>query len=438
MTDYHILAAIQDTLKIVYGEGIVNQFADETTLYNLFSKSSRKPAGLGYQFSLRNARAQGVGARKESIFLPEALVGKTDSSTILPKYNYGTLRLTGPMIYAAKGNVAAFVDGLADSVDDIYKSIVTDLTRQCAGDGFGLLATLSAASVALSQSATWAVTCANTAGIQRCIEGMIVDFYTSAGAIDQSSVASRILNVDPATSVLTMEVHDGTYMAKHPLEAARGYTIVEEAVPDAARIVRYGAREAAHATTNTPIEMTGLDGIFDDGTLLATFQDIVVADNPKWRANVLGNSGTPRALTVDLMLQSIDVARVKSGKKIQTMMFGVGQRRKYANLLIGDVRFAPTTLRGGYEVLTFSAGDGSVEMVVAPDLSPGKIFFMPNGVIKKYELTPLGWGNLDQQMHQRSGYDEWDQFLRVYSNLGCEERNSLTLLTDLIEPSLYT
>ncbi|MBL0716796.1 MAG: phage major capsid protein [Desulfosarcina sp.] len=437
MADYHILSAIQDTLKIVYGEGIVNQFADETTLYNLFSKSSRKPSGLGYQFSLRNARAQGVGARKESIFLPEALVGKTDKSTILPKYNYGTLRLSGPMIYAAKGNVGAFVDGLADSVDDIYKSIVTDLNRQCAGDGFGLLATLSAASDVLSVAAEWDVTCDNTAGIQRCIEGMVVDFYTSAGAIDQSSVASRIVNVDPATNVITMEANTGAYMAKHPIEAARSYVIVAEAVPDAARVVRYGAREASHATTNTPIEMTGLDGIFDDGTLLATFQDITVASSPKWRANRIHNSATPRALSLDLMLQSIDVSRVKSGKKIQTMILGVGQRRKYANLLIGDVRFAPTTLKGGYEVLTFSAGDGSIEMVVAPDVSPGKIFFMPNGVIKKYELTPLGWGNLDQQMHQRSGYDEWDQFLRVYSNLGCEERNSLTLLTDLIEPDLY-
>jgi hypothetical protein len=58
--------------------------------------------------------------------------------------------------------------------------------------------------------------------------------------------------------------------------------------------------------------------------------------------------------------------------------------------------------------------------------------------IKKYELTPLGWGNLDgSQMHRRAGYDEWDLYLRLYTNLGCEQRNSLTLLGDLVEPSLY-
>jgi len=440
MADYHVLAAIQDTLKIVYGEGITNQFKGEKTTYNHFLKSNRKPAGLGYVFATRYARAQGIGARKESVMLPEALVGKTDQSKILPKYNYGVLRLSGPMIEASKGNIGAMVDGMSDAVQDIYQGIVVDLNRQSCGDGFGELATLSANSDALSQSAEWDVTCnvAGGIGVSRCIEGMLVDFYAAGTAIDQSSVASRIASVNPATNVITMEAHDAEYMASHPITAARGYTIVEEAVPSGSRVVRIGAREAAHATTNTPIEMTGLDGIYDDGTLLASFQDITVADNPKWAATLLGNSGTPRELTLDLMLQAIDVSRVKSGKAIQTMRMGVGQRRKYAGLLIGDVRFAPTTLRGGYEVLTFSAGDGSIEMVIDPSLSPGKIFFEPNNVIKKYELTPLGWGNLDQQIHQRSGYDEWDQFLRIYSNIGCEQRNCLTLLTDLIEPSLFT
>jgi hypothetical protein len=123
---------------------------------------------------------------------------------------------------------------------------------------------------------------------------------------------------------------------------------------------------------------------------------------------------------------------------IKTMRMGLGQRRKYANILLPDVRFAPTELRGGYETLTFAGGDGSVKMVIDPDLSPNKIYCEPDGVIQKYEMTPLGWGNLDQQIHQRAGYDEWDQFLRIYTNIGCEQRNCLTLIKDLVEPNLYT
>lgn len=437
--DYHDLQAIQDTLKNVYGAGLMAQFADERTTYNQFPKSSRKPRGLGYFFGLRYARAQGVGARRESEPLPDPLAGKYDQGKIVPKYIYGVLRLTGPAIEAAKGDIAAFVDGLSDAVDDIYQSLINDLNRQSCGDGFGLLATLSAASdaVTTSGSSTWTITCNNNLGVSRLVPGMVVDFY-DGNNIDQSSVASRVATVDYQNKTAEMEPNDGTYKANHPIVAARSYTITTDAVPSGAYVVRIGAREATHATANTPVEMTGLEGIFDDGTLLSVFENITVADYPQWKANVIGNSGVDRELTMNLMLQALDLTRTRSGKRVSIMRMGLGQRRKYANLLIPDVRFAPTELKGGYEVLSFAGGDGTIKMVIDPDLPPGKIFFEPDGVIQKYEMTELGWGNLDQQIHQRQGFDEWDQFLRIYTNLGCEQRNCLTVLKDLTEPTLYT
>jgi len=437
--DYIDMTAITDTLKLVYGEGLTNQFADEKTTYNLFPKSDRQPKGLGYEFGIRYARSQSVGARHESTNLPDPLAGKYDKGRIIPKYVYGSIRLTGPAIYAAKGDVAAFVDSLSDSVDDIYKSIVVDLNRMSCSDGFGKLGTLSAASdaVTTSGSTTWTVTMDNALSVSRCIAGMIVDFYDGAD-IDQSSVASRIASVNPSGKSVEMEPNDGTYKANHPIVAAQSYTITTDAVPDAAVMVKIGAREASHATTDTPAEVMGLEGIYDDGTLLATFENITVADYPEWKANVLDNSSVDRELSLDLMLQALDLSRTRSGSAVQCIRMGLGQRRKYANLLIPDVRFAPLELTGGYETLSFAGGDGSVKMVIDPALPPGKIFFEPNGVIKKYELASLGWGNIDPGMHQRAGYDEFDRFLRIYTNIGAEERSCLTLLTDLVEPSLYT
>lgn len=435
---YHDLTAIQETLKNVYGEGLAKQFADERTTYNQFGKSARKPRGLGYVFGLRYARAQGVGARRESEILPDPIAGKYDQGLIKPKYIYGTLRLTGPAIEAAKGDIAAFVDGLSDAVDDIYQSLIRDMNRQACGDGFGLLGTLSAASDELTTSgATWTITCNNDLGVRRLIPGMVVDFY-QATAIDQSSVASRISTVDYTGKTAEMEPNDGTYKTNHPIVAARGYTIDTDTVASGSFIVRIGARKAVHATSDDPVEITGLDGIYDDGTLLSTFENITIATNPQWKANVLGNSAVNRELTLDLMLQGLDLVRTQSGMNVRMMRMGLGQRRKYANLLLPDVRFAPTELKGGYETLTFAGGDGSVKIVVDPDLSPNKIYCEPEGAIQKFEMTPLGWGNLDQTIHQRQGYDEWDQFLRLYTNLGVEQRNSLCLIKDLIEPSLYT
>jgi len=433
-TDY---TAIADTLKYVYGEGLKNQFTDEFMTYNTFPKSDRQPGGLGYQFGIRYARAQSVGARTEGQKLPDPLVGKYDKGLILPQQIYGTLRLSGKSIEMAKSDQMSFVNSLADQIKDIYQSIVNDLNRQAHWDGFGKIATLSSASDTLTvSSTTWTVTCDNTLGVLYAQDGMLVDFYDGA-SVDTSSVASRISYVSLADKTIEMEYNDGTYKANHPAFSA--YTIVAEAVPTAATMVKMATRDASFATSDVPVEMMGLEGIYDNGDLLSTFEDIAVATHPKWAANVLSNGSTDRELSLDLMLRACDVTRVRSGKNVNTIRMGVGQKRKYANLLLPDVRFAPGQLKGGYETFSFAAGNGSIEILVDPMTQPGKMYFEPKGIIQRYELTPLGWGEglNNKNMQWRSGYDEYDLFLRIYTNLGCEERICLTKITDLTEPSLY-
>lgn len=448
--DYHDLTALQDTLKYVYGSGITNQFNDEKVTYNQFPTSERKPKGRGYVFAIRKSRAQGVGARAESAKLPDPLVGKFDQGTISPKYIYGSIRLTGPSIEAAKGDVAAFVDGLSDSIDDIYQSVIVDLNRQSWGDGFGKLAKLSAANASVASTAGEILVCDNTTGVQYLAPGMLVDVFNTAGTkvegvpttSSKRLSALRIARIDPVTKYVYLEAIDTTYGGNHPMSGlvrAKALASAQSAAASAL-IIKMGARDATHATSDTPVEMMGLLGIYDDNTLLDAFEGITVSSAavPEWEANILSNSGVARELSIDLMLQGMDLTRMVSGKVPNIMRMGMGQRRKYANLLMPDVRFAPTVLKGGYETLTFAGGDGTVEILIDPVAQPGKIFMEPRGTVQKYEMSPLGWGNLDQQIHQRAGYDEWDMFLRIYTNLGVEQRNCLTLISDLVEPNLYS
>lgn len=64
--DYTDASAIAFMLQEVYGEGMTNQFADETLTYHQFPKSDRQPRGEGYVFATKYARSQSVGARIES------------------------------------------------------------------------------------------------------------------------------------------------------------------------------------------------------------------------------------------------------------------------------------------------------------------------------------------------------------------------------------
>jgi hypothetical protein len=435
------LSSLVDILKNVYGEGLTNQFNDEKITYNQFPKSDRKPGGAGYVFGIRYARAQGTGGRAESAILPDPYTGKKDQGTISPRYIYGSIKITGPAIEAAKGSQAAFVDGLADEIDDIYQSIVVDLNRQCHWDGWGMLGRLSTGA-SYTGNATWAGTFDNDMGVMYFQEGQLVDIYSSAGATlagdttVSCAAGSRILYINPATKVVMFETPLASYLTNHP--TASGCTNTNAVSLSTGSIaVKAGTRDLAwSASADTPVELCGLLGQYDDGTLLTTFENIVVATYPKWKANLIGNSDVNRELSIDLMIGACDQTRMRTGLKVDTIRMGLGQRRKYANLLLPDVRFAPTILKGGYETLSFSGGDGSIDIVIDPMNQPNKIFFEPKDVIKKYELSPLSWGNLDgSQLHQRANYDEWQAFLRIYCQIGVEQRNCLTLLEDLTEPS---
>ena len=442
MSTYADTTNLANALKTVYGDGLRKQFEDEQITYNLFPKSDRSPKGKGYTFGVRIARNQSTGGRAESGKLPDPMTGVKINGTITPAYIYGSLRITGVAIEAAKGNEAAFVDGLSDEIEDIYVSMKNDLNRQMHWDGFGMLGRISAASSAAAD-ATYACTFDNDIGVKYLVEGQVIDFYASAGDTVLGSSASaafgqRVKEIKPSTKVVTFETNATTFAANHPTLSTltNGVTCT---LANGAIAVKMGARDLSFASTDTPAELTGLYGMFDDGTNLSVYEGITVASNPKWAANILSNSSVNRELSIDLMLQACDVARTASGQRIKTMLMGLGQKRKYANLLMPDVRFAPQQLKGGYEVLTFAAGDGSVEIIVDPLCQPNLIYCYPNDTIFKYEMSPLGWGNLDNsQLHQRSGYDEWDCFLRIYSQLGCEQRNNLVLIKDLVEPSLYS
>jgi hypothetical protein len=407
--------------------------------YNQFIKSdkpaSTKPGGVGYYFATRQSDIESVGARLEGNYLPEPIKGEGVQGVITPKLVYGTLRLSGLAIEAGKTDVQAFVNAQGDATMSAYRALTVDLNRQCWQDGFGAMATLSA-DATLDTNATWTVTVSNDVGVRYLRKGMVVDFWDSAGAIDQSASSQRISAIDHVNKQITMEYigSDDAYASYHPITAARSYATAAGAVPSGSVITRYGAR-AAVASTTTTVEINGMEALFDDGTNTSIFEGITIASDPEFIANIMGNSGTNRELSIDLMLALIDQVAARSTGSVDTMWMGLGMRRKYYGLMAPDVRYAPATFVGGYENLSFTQ-NGQVNIIVDPMARPNKIYMAQRNAIKRYELTPIGWGGFDpNKMHWRQDYDEATMFLRTYTQLGVENRRCLGLLSDLVEPA---
>ncbi len=435
-TDSTGLAA---TFKRVYGNKITELYTHHDMTWNQFKKSSRKaefrPGGEGYYFSTRQSDLQDIGGRAEGAFLPEAFPNDGVQGFIKPKSIYGSMNMSGLAIETGKGNMAAFVESLGDQTMLLFKSMTSDMNRQCWGDGYGLIGTSSAAATPATGT-TYTVTFANDRGVRYFKKGMICDVYNST-AIDVTVPSPRVLSINPATQVVTFEANAASslYDTYHPISAARSYTGTNATISAGSFWVRQGARLASHATSDASFELTGLNGMYDDGDLIATFEGIVVANDPEWKANIMDNGQVNRELSIDLMLAAIDMTAARSSVSADIIRLGLGLRRKYFGLLAPDIRFAPAVLKGGYEHLDFSQ-NSVVKMVVDPMTQPNRMYFEPNGCIKRYELTPIGWGGFDpNRMHWKANYDVADLYLRTYCNLGVEGRNELTLLDDLTEPS---
>lgn len=428
--------AIAYQLKNVYGDRLTDLFNRQAMTYNLFMKSNKNigvaPGGAGYYFGVRQGAIESVGVRAMGTKLPEPMTGDGVQGRILPKAAYGVLRLDGLTIEAGKGNTRAFVDAQGDAVMDTYKALVSDLNRMCHSDGYGLLGTTSAVATP-STGGTWEVTCNNDRGVRYLRKGQIVDFFVS-NAIVTTAAAAKISSINPTTKVLTMETMATTYQGYHPNGGS--YSAAASTIASGAEIVRYGARADSHAITQVHREVMGVLGMYDDGTLMTTFENINTTNDPEFKANVMGNSDVNRELSIDLMLAAMDMTAARSdGVQPDIIRMGLGQRRKYFGLMANDVRYQPQTFMGGYEKLGFSQ-NGAVSIVVDTFTQPNRLFFEPSGAIKKYELKKIGWGGFDpNKMHWRQDYDEATMYLSVYTNLGVEQRNALTVVEDLTEPA---
>ncbi len=433
--------ALANAFKRVYGDTVTDLFARAVTTYNQFMKSPRtavvRPGGVGYYFAVRESDIESVGARGEGQFLPEPMKPEFAQGFILPKMIYSSIRLSGLAIEASKGNAAAFIDAQTDTAMSAYQALIMDLNRQCWGDGHGLLATNSATGSLLTGS-TWSITCDNDRGIRYVRKGMVCDWYTSGGSVITGASAVRVAEVAPDTGIVKFEAGADLYNTYHPRGAAFvAYTNTNtESIAAGGQLIRYGARDAALSTTDdTPWEISGLNAMYGDASDLGTFQGITISTDPSFVANVMSNSAVNREVSIDLMLAAVDMTAARSTGGCNTIRMGLGQRRKYFGLLAPDIRYTPGTLRGGYEELGFSQ-NSAIKIVVDPVAQPNRMYFETDGAIKKYELTPIGWGGFDpNKMHWRENYDEATMFLRTYTQLGVENRRALTLIDDLVEPA---
>lgn len=392
------MTALDALLKEVYSVRLQDQLNSDVVTTKRLERSSQgvieTVGGKYVNFPIRVGRNTGVGNRKENEALPTAGSQQYSEATVPLTYAYGRFRLTGQLIELADKDHQAFASAMDEEMDGLKQDVAVDYERQIYGDGTGLLASVTADG-------------ANTVTVnstQYLEIGMFIDIRTrSTGAV----VAAARTITGIAGLVVT---YDGA---------------------DVAATVNEGLYREGNFATGLSRELSGFGLIFSTTAILHGINPATV---PKWKAVVKDNAGVPRALSEGLMIDAVDGVKVEGGGRTSVIFGGLGARRAYFNLLTQQRRYTDTkNYAGGFQGLAFNHGTEipMVEVVAAP---PNKMWGVDESKMKIFRNKEWHFGTDDGNILKWvSGFDAWEGFLKLYSELGTTQRNAHWLLSDLID-----
>lgn len=388
-------------LKNWYAGPIVTQFNDDLPFYREIEKGKEKFSGLQVVRPVKVRRNQGIGATSDGGNLPKIGQQGTQQASISAKFNYLRFGITGPMIKASASDKGAFAAGMEYEMSEGLKDLKNDVNRQINWDGTSDLAVVSAN--AASSSVITVTGRESTEDGNKFLDvGMVIDIYTSAGALVAQGVEITALS--------------GTTTATLTLSAA----------------VTCSATDIVVRSGSFGNEVQGLLYALDGATTSIWGVDRAVY--PSFQGNVINASGAQ--VTLDLLQQTYNEGKRRGGAKYSAVFCDYDSERMYNKLLVVDKRYVGKVAGDG----TFSSKDGSYlefgETKLIPDKDfPRRFAMIDASTWKKYTLAELEWADeTGAPMIAQTSADAFEARLRLFFNLFCEKPSGNAVLRNYISP----
>lgn len=393
-------------LKEDYQPSMREQLNNTNWFLAQIERNSKDVEGRRAVLSLHVSRNSGVGARGENGTLPTAGNQGYAEERVGLRYNYGTIRLTGPVIKAMKSDNGSFVRAVDSETKGVVRDLKRDVNRQLFGTSDGVIATIEAT----GSTTTNIVFSATTTAVQRRqVElGMVIDIGT----------ASPFTSVGTARTV-TAVAADGLSFTVSP--ALGG------APSDGDSIVRSGSGGSGASQ----VELTGVPTIVDStGTLF----NVNPTAFPVWRSYE-DSSATDRSVTDTLLGKAIHQIEIAGGDVPNLAVTSDGVERAYAASLQAQKRFSNTLdLKGGYKAVEVSAGGTTLGLKWDRDAPNQTVFLLNTAHLTQHEMSDWEWMDEDGAILSRvSGVDAYEATMFKYHELTTDKRNAHGKVSNLIE-----
>lgn len=365
------LTTLQKALRRNYSPKMAKSVLLNNNMFRLFQDVSKSLKMGGQDWALyepiKTRHSFGTAAGTEG-----GDFGEVDSSGI-DQWQLGVARahssaaLTGDLIDNVRKapSLAYFEDAINFKMDEVKDAMSVVLGWQIFGKGDGALCQVDTGQGAIAATYFYV----DNPGPEWLQRGMMIQAYNNntTGGTKQltanTSAFQRIskLVYDQQTGKTKVYIPDTTGLANNHYIYQRGH---------------YGIAA-----------LTGLLGMVDDGTNLATFQGVDRTDATMGWANshIFNATGAPlNESTVMAVFEQL--VKRSPTKKITHIVTDPTSFTWLALTLIDRQRFAGTKLMGGWETIKYQTPFGTVEITPDPLCPSGYVFFLDA------DELGLGWG----------------------------------------------
>jgi len=390
------LQTIEDALKIDYLPEVQEQVNNGSNYFiQKLKQKAEKIDGDGKEFYIAHhfGRNSGVGAGTEMGDLPTAGQQGYKGSKGNVAYVHGRLQVSNATIQASKRDETSYIRALTSEVKGLTTDLQNFMRRTSLGDGSGKLATFP------TQAATNKLLVDD---VRLFFANQIIDIYTLPGTAVAS--ARTVLDVDYDAKTITIS----------------------------GAAVATTAGDIAVSKDSLNLEPLGLAAIISKSKSL---QGLDPATYGWWKATVMGNGGTGRAISDVLLRSLVDRLDIVSGKKTEWLVGSHGIRASYEAYLTSMKRFVnPMELEGGYKAIEF---DG-LPLIVDRYMPAKKVWSGNWDDLGLYYTSQLAFMDEDGSMFSRvPNKAAYEATAFNYETMVCHARNAFGELGDLNEPTGY-
>lgn len=410
-------ADFQAVLKEYYLPPAQDILHNKTLLLKRIEQDTEHIEGQYAVAPLRIGRNEGHGFIGKGGKLPQPKQQKYSESRWTVKLFYGRVMLPGPDMAEAQSDLGSFVRLMDSEMSMLPVDMAKTLNTYLFGDGSGYLARISAiAGTTITLTANLGLGYTNTSNPTKWLRKGMVVVPVLAGAA--TGTARTITAINASANQITIDsAFGGT-------AAANDYLVIasEPGVTPA---------DIDHGYNNVPMGIRGIFDTVNPPTKPAGLQNLDVATEDYWVAQVLDNSGTLRPLTLDLLQQAQDQLEQVADQSGTLWLTDHAQRRAYLNLLEAAKRYVnEMTLDGGFRALSYN----DVPFVVDSDAPGGLIWHYDESKLKFFTMRDYHWLTDGSILSRDADRDMFQAALASYFDLGTMNRRAGAVLEDLSNP----